>query len=345
MKFGNLFKMAVHTGLANITNHTCPLNVMIAVTNKCNSRCGYCKIYTRKQRELTTAEIIELFNQLKKAGTQRIALWGGEPLVRDDIGELIDYTKNKCGFFISIDTNGYLVPNKIESLKKIDVLVISVDGPEQIHDKNRELGSFQKVIKALETAAPLMNVFTITVLTKENIKYIDYILDLAKKIGFSTTFQLLHHSDELASDNEDNMMPIAQQYRDAIKLLINRKREGYPIVSSVQYLEYILRWNDYKKTTLNESVGLKCWAGKLYCNVDADGSVYPCSVMIGCVKPKNFLDVGFQEAFDNIRNIECQACAASCFTEYNFIHSLNLKVIYNWFKYTKQRKINRNNCN
>ncbi len=330
--------MGWHTALANISEHTCPLNAMISVTNRCNSRCSYCNIFNRKQRELTTSEMLDLLKQLKKAGTQRIALWGGEPLVREDISQLIDYAKDKCGFFVSMDTNGYLVPNRIESLKKIDVLVISIDGPENIHDKNREPGSFKKVLKAIETAAPLMNVFTITVLTKENLEHIDYILKLAVEYNFSTTFQLLHHSDELASENENNMVPLSEQYRNAIKHLLKRKREGAPIVSSVQYLEYLLKWKDYSITTLTEQTDLKCWAGKLYCNVDTDGSIYPCSVMIGCVKAKNFLDCGFDKAFEYIKNIDCKACTASCFTEYNFIHSLNLSVIYNWFKYTGRKK-------
>ncbi|HON57420.1 MAG TPA: radical SAM protein, partial [bacterium] len=331
MKLKNLLKMGWHTLTANISGHTCPLNVMISLTNRCNSRCQYCNIFNRKQRELTTTEMLALLKDLKRLGAQRIAFWGGEPLVREDIAELINFAKDECDFFLSIDTNGYLVPQKIDILKKIDVLVLSIDGPEKIHDTNREPGSFQKVIKAIETATKKMNVFTITVLTKENLQYIDYILELADKYQFSTTFQLLHHSDELASENEDNLLPLTEQYRKAIEHLITCKKRGKRIVSSFEYLNYIKNWNDYKITTSKESFGLKCWAGKLYCNVDTDGTIYPCSVMIGKMKGLNFLDVGVKQAFDYIKNCECKACTASCFTEYNFMHSLNFKVIYNWY--------------
>ena len=284
---------------------------------------------------MTEKEIIYLLRELKKAGTQRIALWGGEPLVREDIGTIIDCAKNECGFFVSMDTNGYLVPQKIDILKQIDVLVLSFDGIRETHDSNRESGSYDKVMAAIKTAiSNKIKVFTISVLTKKNIKDIQFICETAKNISFSATFQVLHHSDELASQNEHSLIPPDDEYRNAIKKIIEMKKKGYPIVSSFQYLNYILKWPDYKKSISEKPAGLKCWAGKLYCNVDTDGSIYPCSVMIGSMPAKNFLNSNFKEAFDFVADCKCKACTASCFTEYNFIHSLNFSVILNWMRYT-----------
>jgi MoaA/NifB/PqqE/SkfB family radical SAM enzyme len=336
MKYSNLIKMGLATVKAKVTGDSIPLNVMISVTNRCPARCSYCNIPNRQQREMTTDEMISLFDQLKTQGTQRIALWGGEPLVRDDIGYLVDYANKKCNFFVSLDTNGYLLKNRIDEIRNVDVLVISFDGPREIQDKNREPGSFDKVMEALELASQKMRVFTITVLTKENIGHIDYILEQAKKFGFSTSFQLLHHTKTLASEEESSLLPENSEYRKAISHLIERKRQGYPIVSTIPYLEYILKWPDYSRPTSTDDSGLKCWADQLYCNVDTDGKVYPCSGLVERVPAKSFLEAGFKEAFEFSSKGDCKACIASCFNEYNFMHALNLQVIWNWLQHTRK---------
>jgi len=336
MQFLNFLKFGYYTLLANLFGKSFPLNVMISLTNRCNSRCKYCNIFNRQQRELTTAELKKLMTELKKYGCQRIAFWGGEPLVRDDFAELLNFAKKECGFFVSIDTNGYLVPQKINDLKLADVLVISIDGNEETHNRNREAGSFEKVIRAFETASGKIRLFSITVLTKENLDQIDFILTLAKKYKFYTTFQLLHHSSELAAADEKNYIPSDMDYKRAIQHLITRKKQGYPIVSSLNYLNYIYNWSDYTNSKSINKTFLKCWAGILYANVDTDGSVYPCSVLIGNMPAKNFLETDFKDCLEFARNNRnCNSCNASCFTEYNFMHSFNLSVILNWLKYTR----------
>lgn len=76
MKYSQLLKIGAATVRSNITGARIPLNVMISVTNRCPARCSYCNIPNRPQREMSTEELISLFDQLKHLGTQRIALWG-----------------------------------------------------------------------------------------------------------------------------------------------------------------------------------------------------------------------------------------------------------------------------
>ena len=93
MRLKNLFNMGGGVLKAKVLNQRVPLNIMLSVTNRCTSNCCYCNISNRKQRELTTREILDLVDQITKMGTQRLGLWGGEPLIRDDIGQIIDYAK------------------------------------------------------------------------------------------------------------------------------------------------------------------------------------------------------------------------------------------------------------
>lgn len=314
---------------ANLWRKRRPLNVMLSVTNRCPSNCSYCNIPTRAKNELTTLQIFNLIDQISKMGCQRIGLWGGEPLVRDDIGQIINYAVNR-GLFVTLDSNGYLVPEKLNNLNNLNHLVLAFDGEEEIHDLNREKGSFRKVVAAIESVSGKIPFWTITVLTKHNLNSIDFILKQARKYGFLTTFQLLHHNDKLAC-NQNDLIPSAQDYRKVIKKLILEKKKGAPIVSSVRYLNHILSWEDYRSAvSAHKKSGFKCWAGELYCNVDTDGKVYPCSLLVDKINAENFLDAGFEAAFDKLNRGVCKECIASCFTEYNYLYSLDPATIMDW---------------
>jgi MoaA/NifB/PqqE/SkfB family radical SAM enzyme len=331
MKSSNVLKIGWGSLLARAFNRKTPLNIMLSLTNRCNSDCSYCNINNRKQRELSTSEVFDLIGEAAALGTQRLGLWGGEPLLRDDLGEIINYAKSK-GLFVTLDSNGHLLKDKFVSLEKLDHLILALDGPEEMHDLNRGKGSFQKTINAIKYVKGKIPVWTITVLTKHNLEGIDFVLETAQEYGFLATFQVLHHN-EILGRNLESLLPPEDQYRKAIKNLIFRKKEGAPIASSLAYLKHILNWPDYKKFMLSYKIdNLRCWAGKLYCNIDTDGSVFPCSLLVGKMGSLNFLDTGFKKAFEHIQDFTCKACSASCFTEYNYLYSLNAEVIMSWMR-------------
>ncbi|MFH1339240.1 MAG: radical SAM protein [Candidatus Omnitrophota bacterium] len=331
MKSKNLFKMGWGAFRGRFRGQRIPLNVMLSVTNRCNSKCNYCNIPTRNQRELTTREVFDLIDQAVKTGAQRLGLWGGEPLIRDDIGLIIDYAKNK-GLYVTLDSNGHLIEERFRLLRNLDHLILALDGTEEMHDRNRGKGSFQKAMKAARCLRGKIPTWTITVLTKHNLGGIDFILEVARNNGFLATFQVLHHNEILGGSRE-SLLPPDDSYRKAIREIIIKKKNGAPVASTFRYLEHLLNWPDYKSPTLTYSInGLKCWAGRLYCNVDTDGSIYPCSLLVEKTKSLNYLDAGFKKAFDYIQDVPCRSCDASCFTEYNYLCSLNLFTIVEWIK-------------
>jgi len=333
----NLAKIGVDILAANLFGRRVPVNVMLSLTDRCQQRCLYCGIPFRGKSEMDTKQILNLIDQLKKAGTRRIALWGGEPLIRKDIGLIIDYIKEK-GIFLTLDTNGFLVPEKIQEIRNLDILVVSLDGAKDVHDRIRGEGSFDQAMAGIRTAIKYMPVWTITVLNKYNLGQVDFILDLAEKTGFYATFQVLHHSRELAG-NTSEYLPSNEEYRKCIRKLIERKKSNKRIVSSAGYLNYILGWNNFRNGHAldQKNSKLKCWAGKLYCNIDTDGSVWPCSVMIGKMGSHNALKMGFRAAFDNMPQAPCNSCNAACFVEYNYICSLHVGIAWNLLKNIKVR--------
>ena len=309
-----------------------PLNVMVSVTNRCNSRCRYCDIPSRRQRELTPEEMIRLIDEMAGAGTRRLGVWGGEPLLRDDVGAIVHRAKSH-GMYVTLDTNGYLLEQRLPELEGLDHVIIAFDGPEHAHDANRGPGTFRKAMRAIEAAAPRLSVWTITVLTKHNIGEIDSIVRTAREYGFMPTFQILHHNEVLGRGHHD-LLPTNDAYRAAFRRLKALKRSGAKVGCSERVLDQMLSWADYTVTLRPErTAGQRCMAGRVYCNVDTDGSVYACSLLIGAVQAKNFLDVGFKKAFDAIPTSACQSCAATCFTDYNFLFSLDARSVVEWVRW------------
>lgn len=312
------------------------LQTRLTVTNKCNSRCNYCNYPNRIQEELTTEQIFDLIDQLVRNGTKRLLLYGGEPLVRKDIWDIVDYAK-KSGLYVSLISNGYLVKKNIDKINKLDLLVLSFDGPEKAHDSNREKGSYKKVTEAIKIASKKVNLATITILTKNNIEYIDYILEEAKKHGFFTTFQIVYRDKQLESiPDTDSLLASNEEYKDAVKKIISEKKKGAPIASSYEELNYLLNWPDYSISFhYDKNKKLKCLAGKLFCNIDADGRVYPCPLLIGKMEAENFLNIGFQEALNSIKNIPCSSCVCGCFYGISRFYSLHPKTVLESLHYYK----------
>ncbi len=309
-----------------------PLNVMISVTDNCPSRCNYCSIPSRCRPDLSTDDWKKLLREMRAAGTMRIGVWGGEPLTRRDIVELCGFARD-LGMYVSIDSNGYLIPSRPEILEAVDHVVLSLDGPPHAHDANRELGSWLRTMEAVKLCSGRVRLWTITVLTSNNINELDWIMSTAEEYGFMTTFQTLHHNDSLGGDTTA-MRPSNDEYRLAFRKLLAMKKKGAPIALSNGFLEKIANWPDFTCTRLPERFyGPACSAGRMFCNVDVDGRVYPCSLLIGEYPGAlNALEVGFAKAFSATALLPCQACTASCYPEYNFLYGLYPSVALDWHR-------------
>ena len=323
-----------------LTGHKFPLNIMLSVTDLCPSRCNYCQIPKRGYPGPATRELLNLIDQAADLGTQRLGLWGGEPLMRPDIGEIIDHAKER-GMYVTLDSNGYFLPARIGELTRLDHVVIALDGPEEAHDANREKGSHRKALNAIEAAAGKVQTWTITVLTRNNLTAIPYVLDVAREYGTMTTFQILHHNNILAR-NKSLLMPSQEAYRKAIRQLLHEKRRGAPIASSTTYLQHLLRWPDYQQVTARDAGdGYRCLAGRLFCNIDSDGALYPCSLLVGEMEAPNVFTGGLQAAWKKLKEAPCDACVAGCFTEYSHLYGLHLPTIRQWMKAMRKSKVKK----
>jgi MoaA/NifB/PqqE/SkfB family radical SAM enzyme len=140
----------------NILGKPIPFSVVLALTYRCQCDCVHCSVgdYERKNNELTTQEVKSLFDFIDSWGPLKVTFFGGEPLLRVDIVELVRYAYRK-GIRTSLDTNGILLDErKVCALKKsgisnINVSIDSHDGSK--HDflrKNK--GCFEAAVRAIK---------------------------------------------------------------------------------------------------------------------------------------------------------------------------------------------------
>lgn len=176
-----------------------PEHVMFEFTYKCNSRCIMCTIWKDKQRDMSSEEIKRFFSDpLIKMHLKSTGITGGEPTLRHDLSELIDFALDNCSNVenLYMTTNGFsktAVEKAISSLisvinsknRKIHLWInLSLDGIGITHEKVRRIpGAFNK--------------------TKDSI---DYLISVSDKnpnihVGVKMTVSSLNYSEVMAVYN------------------------------------------------------------------------------------------------------------------------------------------------
>ncbi len=129
-----------------------PLVVHVSVTDRCPNHCGRCSNIAQSDGDPPLASLVRLAEQLRSAGTCRVALTGGEPLLRDDLPAIVE----ACGGDLSpvLFTSGYgLGPPQARRLRQAGLAAafVSLDHClAEEHDRGRgQAGAFQRAVDAI----------------------------------------------------------------------------------------------------------------------------------------------------------------------------------------------------
>jgi MoaA/NifB/PqqE/SkfB family radical SAM enzyme len=298
-----------------------PLVAGWAITNHCNRRCSYCALWNDEEAELSAEQAFGVIDDLSRMGALMISFTGGEPLMRDDIGSIIEYAVNKR-IKVKLNSNGAFVKKKIKELKDIDLLTLSLDGPESVHDAIRGNGSYREVMEAASIARENnIKVNFAAVLTKLNLEAVDFILKEAERAGGSVIFQPASLA-LLGSDSPDPMTPPVGAYRAVIGYLMDKKRKGARnIGSSLSALSHLYKWPD--------PVPVRCAGGAISCRIEPNGDVVYCSRAHTPFKPMNCVRDGFEAAFRRLKPLVCDKCWCAARIDLNMIFKGDLKALCN----------------
>jgi len=295
-----------------ITGNGIPLVVAWSLTDRCNLRCRYCKVWRRKTTELSADDIKRALSDAKKSGTERVGFTGGEPLMREDIAEIIEMSSS-LSLHTSISTNGTMLRNRLDDILSADEIVVSIDGDKGTNDSLRGNGSFEKAMNGITAALESgMKVTTSTVLTSKNLSSIRDIAELSIKHGFSCSFQPIRTHP--FSGDVSSMIPQRRELKKAMMRLIEMKKDGYPIANSESCI----------RTLMGGGISWDaCMAGKLFCVIDTDGMMYPCFDLIRKVRGTNIMTKTFGQAFSSLGTQPCDGCSCLAVAEVNALASLD----------------------
>jgi radical SAM protein with 4Fe4S-binding SPASM domain len=152
---------------------TVPLSVQLDLTWRCNENCVHCYLDHEGRGELSTAEIKDILRQLSAAGVFFLAISGGEPLLRSDCFEIMEYARS-LQFNVKLKTNAVLIgPEQAERLRKLNIEQIQISiysHRDEIHDAITKLpGSLQRSLNAIRLLkSQQLKVSITTVLMKPN---------------------------------------------------------------------------------------------------------------------------------------------------------------------------------
>ncbi|MFC1701112.1 radical SAM protein [Patescibacteria group bacterium] len=320
---------------ARITGKLCPLVVTFSMTSRCNFRCKYCygDYESRKNKEITIDEVLDLVNEMSDMGMRYLQLSGGEPLMFPGIEKVVDLA-NQRGVCLGINTNGSLIPEKLEVVKKIQTVCVSLDGYEEVNDSNRGVGSYRKIMDGIKAAKSIgTRVHIYATMSKNNIHALDWLMEFCKKNNIYSEFGFLVNRS-LKNDNDYQGIDLdTETFRKSQARLVEYKKNGYPILFSKQVLERIQNWPDFSKKMWFDTPPsfdyIPCSQGRLMVFIDCDGKVYPCIQMIGKFDALDFRKDGFSKAFTHCQSHTCKACYLMCVNDFNLLFAMNSGVIMN----------------
>lgn len=170
------------------------MDLMISSMSKdnkwnCNQKCLHCYAAGQKLSEtpeLSTDEWKKVIDICKKECIPQLTFTGGEPTLRDDLVELVDYSK---WFVTRLNTNGVLLSKELckklynASLDSVQVTLYSSDS--KIHNELVGANNFDKTVKGIKNALEAgLNVSINTPLCSLNKNYLDT-LRFAKELGIT----------------------------------------------------------------------------------------------------------------------------------------------------------------
>ena len=126
-----------------VTPLAAPLKVSIDLTSRCNLNCLHCRNRndTGGNGQLDSGTLAAIIDDVASMQVFRLGFSGGEPLLRDDLPEMIERAVGRGIPRIFISTNGTLVSrrwlDRLHAVRERVTLKISLDGPAEVHDRIR----------------------------------------------------------------------------------------------------------------------------------------------------------------------------------------------------------------
>jgi len=312
-------------------NHR-PFFVSHLITTRCFARCATCLWRGESVEEQDTSRVIDFYKQAKQLGFVSTTFWGGEPLLREDIFEVLKACQ-KLGLVTGLITNGFLLPEYSQSLaQNLDFLIVSIDIPNEQHDRLRGVpGMFDNILIGLDQVRaenPRLKVFINSVISQLNYAYVEQLIRFAEDHSSTITFEsvnqgLVEFPRQGVRKTVD--LRLSQQKEKKIFGRIRKLRKDHPSINNS---------NGYLKLFAKGQVKYRCHAPKISIRVEPDGSVTNCqdrSHPIGNVYQDKLVDILSSSRMKQLQKQaeSCSSCVDSGVIESSLFWDFNLEVMAN----------------
>jgi MoaA/NifB/PqqE/SkfB family radical SAM enzyme len=222
---------------------------------------------------MNLSELERLYQSAKKEGFVFNNIWGGEPLIREDIVDVVQASKRNQ-LLTTLVTNGQFLEEMHEVGRWTDVLVVSLDAPDSDHDRIRGIeGLYSKAIRGMERIRrqyPKVHLNICCVLSTLNRNRTEEMIWLAREVGGSIYFCPV--GDNKSIDEWPDQEGVGkfkkswEEISEDFRIIRDYKKKGFPIESSFFLIDHFQGGGG----------PYLCKRPRIYLNVYANGDVETC---------------------------------------------------------------------
>lgn len=328
-----MFRLAKYVVSKHVTS---PVYLIHFITNRCNAQCPHCFLPMEGERFALSRDLsideLERVTQSFGPDLFNVNLTGGEPCLRDDLGEIISlYARNTRARSFLLATNGYFVDRIVRTAteavrrhKDISLVVsLSVDHIGSRHDQLRKVaGLYHNVMETYRRLQELKGarVSTQIVVTLQHGNYqdIEAILRHLVEVEQITNLGVALTRGKASSGASGGIDDGA--YRRANAMIEANLHRGALAGFTAPYLRILNAKNDIQRRMIERTLSgnayiAPCYAGALTGVLCADGDVYPCELYdakLGNVRDSQY-DFSSIWAGEEARRIRQLIRAEKCF--------------------------------
>jgi radical SAM protein with 4Fe4S-binding SPASM domain len=266
------------------------------ITGRCNLACSHCYLGAgeRDWDELSVEECCVLIDDLGRAEVPLLIISGGEPLVREDIWQILDHAR-EIGVKTALSSNGTLIDDDTARRLRtagVEYVGISLDGATAAtHDHIRGVpGSYERSLKGLRScvSAGIPCGIRMTV-TKENRDEVSPLIDLALRFSVprfclywlvpSGRGSEAYREKQVSAKDAGKIFELLYLRARAIDpatleiLTVDAPQDSIHLIARLEKERPPMTRNAQKLLSLQ---GCHCSAGERVANIDPEGNLYPC---------------------------------------------------------------------
>jgi MoaA/NifB/PqqE/SkfB family radical SAM enzyme len=306
--------------------------------SRCDCRCLMCDIWKDKEaREISREELARHVTTIRDLQVRWVVFSGGEPLLHSDLFRLSDLLR-ELGIRVTLLSTGLLLKDNARNVaERTDDAILSLDGPEEIHDRIRRVqGAFAHLTQgmvAVRRHRPTFSFSCRTTVQRANFRFLRHTVAVARETGFdsisflaadvrSTAFNRPEGWNETRQNqvalSEEEIPSLEEEINGLIREYGREIETGFIRESPEKLRRICLHFRVHLGAA--EAVSPKCNAPWVSAVIESDGSVRPCFFhkVLGNIRDKTLIEVlngedavAFRRGLDIPLNPICRHCVCS----------------------------------